>query len=742
MKNENSVDKISGSISSVFWRNDSDDFAIFKVDLSEKSPKDGSLEIVAKGNIMEAAVGACVQCFGSFVKDPKHGWQFKADSVLDSIPQNKKGIQAYLASTRIQGVGAGFAKKIVAAFGEDTWTIIDKKPWELNRIKGLGKKRAASLVKAVRQNVVVMEIMSHLRSYDISQATAIKIYKKWGASAIDEINRNPYALCEIPSVGFKTADDVAKSIGVAEDSPFRIKAGLTYVLETQASSGNTAILLDDLINKTANDVLRVDEFSVAAEIPDEVSAGNLKREVIDGEQHILLPIYYNAELSIVKHVKRLMSTPNPWRGETINIENQKLADAQKDAVIAAFKEKFVIVTGGPGVGKTTTVKEILNGANQMNAKVMQGAPTGRASRRMLEATGLDASTIHRLLGYNPDGGYKHNEENPLDCDIVIIDEVSMVDTLLMSSLLKAIPAHATIILIGDKDQLPSVQAGNVLGDLIASGVVPVVELTEPHRQGKDSQIIVNAYKVNNGQMPDLSNPKGTDFHFIEANSNEEIQKKILKLMTDAIPNRLGVASEDIQVLTPQHNTEAGTMELNKSIQASINPQKKGQEEILKFGVPYRVGDKVMQFKNDHDLDIFNGDVGIIKSIDKEDMLMDVDFEGRRIQLEGSDHEDIRHSFAATIHKSQGSEYKAVILPMSTSHSRMLNKNLLYTGMTRGKKHVFLVGSKKAIELAVSRKNIERTTGLKSKLVAELKKPDLAHTGTTKKAEGTQQALSM
>lgn len=734
--------RISGKITNVRWRADTDDYAIIDIELNEKAPVGDIKTITTKGPIIEAATGCYVECFGQFHKDPKWGWQFKSDAILDYIPTDAKGILNYLKSSKIPGIGQVYAQKLVDAFGADLWNVVENAPWKLKRVQGVGEKRLDSLIQSVKQNRAVYEIMSKLRQYEITQANAVKIYKKWGAASLQKINENAYCLCEIPNIGFLTADKVALSSGVEHDSEFRIKAGIAHILEEESNNGNTAISVSDLINKRAPKLLGVDSKKIESALPSEINNNRIILENINDEPHLQLPKFHYAEKGIVTSLKRLMSHKNKWGDKNVEITNESLSAGQRAAVISAFKEKVLIITGGPGVGKTTVIKEILKNADQFNASVTLCAPTGRAARRMSEATGQSASTIHKTLEYKRDGGFAKNDENPIEGDIIIADEFSMVDTLLNHSLLKAIPSSTTLIIVGDDDQLASVGAGNVLSDLIESHKIPVVKLTEIFRQAKNSKIITNAHLINNCQMPVLDGGAGSDFRFVKAETNEEILSSVIRLMKSDIQKSDGISSQDIQVLTPMRVRALGTEELNKEIQAVINPPKPGADELSRFGVHYRINDRVMQFRNNSDLDISNGDVGIIKSINKEEHTMSIDFDGRLVTIESSDMDDIGHAFASTIHKSQGSEYKAVIIPMTTSHSNMLNKNLFYTAATRGKSIVYVVGQESAVRKAVSRRSdVKRVTALKSKLDAS-DLPEAEHGAGMRHKKSRHEAVEM
>jgi len=568
--------------------------------------------------------------------------------------------------------------------------------------------------------------MVFLQSYGVGTARAVRIYKTYGAEAISRVTENPYRLAlDIHGIGFKTADTIALKLGIAKDSLMRAQAGVRHTLQELGSEGHCALPDEDLVEQ-ASRLLEIKAEIIKQAVTAELKTGNLIRDEIEGQSLIYLASLYRSEAGVAENLKRLAAGGSPWAsidpGKAIVwVEDRtgiSLSSSQAEAIKLALKSKVLVMTGGPGVGKTTLVNSILQIVTAKQVEVLLCAPTGRAAKRLAEATGLVAKTIHRLLEFNPaTGGFKRNKDNPLVADLIVVDEASMIDVVLMNQLLRAIADPAVLILVGDVDQLPSVGPGSVLADIIASGLIATVRLTEIFRQAASSHIIVNAHRINKGQMPlkQPDNKELTDFYLIPAESPEEIKEKLIAVVCTRIPERFGLDPiKDIQVLTPMNRGGLGTRSLNIDLQQRLNTSSGAQ--ISRFGSTFATGDKVIQLVNNYDKEVFNGDIGTIESIDSEESSLWIDFDSRRVRYDFNDLDELSLAYAATIHKSQGSEYPAVVIPLSTQHYVMLERNLLYTGVTRGKRLVVIVGQPKALAIAVrNQRSAKRVTALAYRL---------------------------
>lgn len=659
--------------------------------------------------------GETLRCKGSWEHHPQHGRQFKVTSFESHQPSDLFGIQKYLESGMIKGIGPVYAERIVKKFGLETLKIIDELPRRLLEVDGIGAKRVSLIESCWQQQKAVRDVMIFLRSHGVSPAFAQKIYKAYGDSSIEKVKSDPFILAkEIHGIGFKIADGIAKGLGMPNDCGARIDAGIEHVLWELSNDGHTCFPENELKVEVSN-ILEVPVERVAERIEALVTDSHLHKE----EGFVWVKPLYQAEIGIVRELKRLKYAPSvirqvnvekaiSWVQEQLKIE---LASQQSAAVAAAVQEKIHIITGGPGTGKSTITKAILRITEKLSDKIILAAPTGRAAKRMSEITYKKASTIHMLLEMNfQEGGFKKNKENPLDCALIIIDEASMIDTFLLYSLLKAIPSTARVILIGDIDQLPSVGPGNTLRDMIDSGRIGVTRLTEIFRQAAGSRIVTNAHRINAGEFPDLSFHPRADFRFIENETPEEILKTICDLVAYELPKSHRLHRfYDIQVLSPMKRGIIGIENLNAVLQQKLNPS---PTPLCRMGRTFHVGDKVMQIRNNYQKLVFNGDVGRITAIDLSEQTTTVVFDEKSVTYEFSEIDELVTAYAVSIHKYQGSECPCVIIPAHTTHFKLLHRNLLYTGITRGKKLVILIGTKKAIAIAIGNNEVQkRFTGL-------------------------------
>jgi exodeoxyribonuclease V alpha subunit len=665
--------------------------------------------VTVVGHAASISAGEWITASGDWVNDRTHGQQFKARFLRTSPPTSADGIEKYLASGMIRGVGPVYAKKLVRAFGEKVFEIIETTPDRLREVDGIGRVRAASILSAWAEQKAVREIMIFLHSHGVSTARAVRIFKTYGSDAIQVMTENPYRLArDIRGIGFKTADGIAMKLGIEKTAVIRVRAGISYALTEAMDEGHCGLPTDELV-PLAEKLLDVPQQLIRTALELELMDGTVIADRVGETPCVFLAGLYRAERIIAERLKRLAdgTLPWPWIDPDKALpwaENRiglALAESQVAAIRLALMAKVLVMTGGPGVGKTTIVKAILSILAAKGTSLLLCAPTGRAAKRMTEATGFEAKTIHRLLEVDPrSGGFKRGEDNPLDCDLLVIDETSMVDVMLMQALLRAVPDKAALLIVGDIDQLPSVGPGQVLADIIASGAVPVVHLTEVFRQAALSRIITNAHRINQGSMPDLRPPETeSDFYFVQADDPETAVGRIIELMKTRIPKRFGLDPiRDIQVLCPMNRGGVGARSLNIELHAALNPA--GDRKVERFGWTFASGDKVMQVVNDYDKEVYNGDIGMIENVDLDAGEITVNFDGRPVTYAFGELDMLVPAYAATIHKSQGSEYPAVIIPVLTQHYAMLQRNLLYTGVTRGKRLVVMVGQKKAVAIAV------------------------------------------
>jgi exodeoxyribonuclease V alpha subunit len=665
--------------------------------------------VTVVGHVALISAGEWITASGDWTNDRTHGQQFKAQFLKTSAPSSIEGIEKYLGSGMIRGIGPVYAKKMVRAFGEKVFDIIEAEPDRLREVTGIGAVRARRITDAWAEQKIVREIMVFLHSNGVGTARAVRIYKTYGADAVQVMTENPYRLArDIRGIGFKTADAIAMKLGIEKTAMIRLRAGVSYALTEAMDEGHCGLPTDKLI-PLAEELLEAPKELILTALEFELSEGSVIADRVGETACTFLAGLYRAEQTIADRLIRIANGKLPWTW----IDPEKavpwvekrsglqLAETQRDAIRLALIAKALVITGGPGVGKTTIVNSILRILAAKGVKLLLCAPTGRAAKRMTEATGVEAKTIHRLLEVDPKaGGFKRNADNPLDCDLLVVDEASMVDVMLMQALMKATPDRAALLIVGDIDQLPSVGPGQVLADIIGSGAVPVVRLTEVFRQAAASRIIVNAHRLNLGLMPDLTSPASdTDFYFVPAEDPETAVQRILELVKTRIPKRFGLNPiRDIQVLCPMQRGGVGARSLNIELQAALNPA--GERKIERFGWTFAPGDKVMQIENDYDKEVYNGDIGYVSDVDPEASELTASFDGRSVTYGFGELDTLVPAYAATIHKSQGSEYPAVVIPVMTQHYTMLQRNLLYTGITRGKRLVVLVGQKKAIAIAV------------------------------------------
>ncbi|MCQ2432589.1 MAG: ATP-dependent RecD-like DNA helicase, partial [Clostridia bacterium] len=668
------------------------------------------------GNLADAVVGSVLLVEGEWKIDKKYGSQFAAEKWEETVPATVFGLEKYLGSGLIKGIGPVFAKKIVSMFGMETIEIIEHNRERLLDVPGIGIRRVNRIAESWEKQKEIKNIMLCLQSYSVSTAFAAKIYKVYADKSIETVKENPYRLADdIWGIGFKTADGIAQKLGFGHDDYVRCRSGVMYTLNELADEGHVYAGREQLAKKGV-ELLESAPEAVDAAITKMLEDGDL---ILDGEA-IYLPPFYYAEIGTANKLRTLFSSPS--RQEIFpKVNFEKLTrltgveydEIQQSAIQKSVDSKVMVLTGGPGTGKTTTTLGIIKVLSAMRLEILLAAPTGRAAKRMTEATGMEAKTLHRLLEFKPPEGYQKNEEEPLEGDVLIVDESSMIDIILMNSLLKAIPQHMKLILVGDIDQLPSVGAGNVLRDIIDADCFPVVRLTKIFRQAQSSKIIMNAHKINEGKLPDISNSKGTDFFYIEEENPETAAGKIVDLVKNRLPGFCGVPSAQIQVLTPMQRGIVGASNLNTLLQEALNP---GTECLYRSGRSFRLRDKVMQVRNNYDKEVFNGDIGVVTSLDTVERELTVSFDDRIVAYDVSELDELVPAYAITIHKSQGSEYPIVVMPILMTHFVMLQRNLIYTGITRAKKMLVLIGTKKAIAYAVRNVTVtDRNTRLKERL---------------------------
>lgn len=666
--------------------------------------------ITVIGNIFSPQPGELIEAVGQWVMNKDYGRQFKASDMKSVPPTSLEGITKYLGSGLIRGVGPGFAKLLVDSFGENVFNIIENSSYRLNEVPRLGKARIQTIIQSWKDQKFIRTIMVFLQSHGVSSSRAVRIYRTYGDRAIDVVRENPYCLArDIQGIGFKIADQIALSLGIPLDSLFRARAGLSYVLNQAINQGHCA-LPEQVLLQQAESLLEIPASRISEGLALEYSEGNLIRDQRNEEPWAYLEVMFNLETEVAHRFEqsplmlRKKRTPQEIQKEidtaqvSLKIE---LADLQKKSVQLALEKRFSIVTGGPGTGKSTLTKVLTKILQDRGLRIILCSPTGRAAKRLAECTGLEAKTLHRTLGVDPiTGGFSFNEKNKLSADVVIVDEVSMLDIFLVAALLRALPSTASLLLIGDRDQLPSVGPGRILADLLDSGKIPFVRLSQIFRQATESNIITSAHAINLGEMPKLDNKPDSDIFFFEIQENQSDVDLVIDIVTQRIPKKFGLhPRKDIQVLCPMLKGDLGVRNLNECLQKILNPNP--PTSVQKFGVTFGVGDKVIITKNDYEKDVFNGDIGFIQDMDHELLECSILIDERVVVFSFDDLDIVQQAYALTVHKSQGSEYPAVVIPVSTQHFVMLKRNLLYTAVTRGKELVVLVGQKRALSMAIA-----------------------------------------
>jgi len=711
---------VSGTVERIIYRAEDSGYIVcaLKTDAQQG-------EITVVGNSAAVWPGERLQATGKWERHKAHGLQFNADNIICIEPHTVSGIKKYLASGLIKGVGDVIAERLVKKFGADTLRVIDEESARLESVEGIGRKKRERIRQSWVEQKAVREIMIFLHAHGVSASQAARIYRVYGDDAIAILRQNPYRLAaDIWGIGFKSADKIAMNLGIPVQSVIRARAGLAYVLQTLADEGHCYCPRDELLAYTEK------QLAIGRNLLEEALSQELAEKTLIGEgENIYIPSLYHSETGCAAHLKRIQeggSANMPqinaekaieWAANRMKIS---FSPAQAEALNMAITEKVGIITGGPGVGKTTIIRALVDIFSAKKLVVRLAAPTGRAAKRMEEATAHQAMTIHRLLKFQPGRErFEYGADKHLAGDVFILDEVSMIDIALINSFLRALPSQSRLLLIGDADQLPSVGPGNVLRDLIDSGAIPSIKLDKIFRQSEKSLIVHNAHLVNSGRFFELAGGEGQgraeDFYFIEENEPERVIARVVELVSERIPRRFGLSPRsDIQVLTPMRRFELGADNMNAVLQSVINPR---GEEFVRFGRTYRVGDRIMQMRNNYDKDVYNGDIGLIHAVNHDDQQVIVDYDGRLVAYDFGEVDELSLAYASSIHKAQGSEHPAVIILMTTQHFKLLQRNLLYTALTRGRKLVCLVGSKKAVTIAIRNNHTaERRTGLKQRLL--------------------------
>lgn len=731
------MDTLEGTVERITYYNEENGYSVIRlaptgqISFYSAVGPDGLVTVV--GNLPEVAPGESLHLQGQWQTHPRHGRQFQAESVQRITPATVEGIKRYLGSGLIKGIGPRTAEKIVNHFGLDTLDVLDHDPGRLFEVEGVGQHRVKIISRAWVDQQHIKEVMIFLQECNISTGLAVKIYKTYGDRSIPQIRENPYRLAQdVWGIGFKTADRIARLMGLPPDHPRRMEAGVVYTLNQALEDGHLYLPELELVEK-ATELLEVAPADISAAIDRAAAAELVIRERVpsDGGEPVLgiyLPAFYRSEVGIARRLRVLLDTPTsflePLKRHNLALlvtqaaadNGIELSDQQQAAIRAALTEKVSILTGGPGTGKTTTLRTLIHILARRGVSFALASPTGRAAKRLSEATGHAARTIHRLLGYKPTEGFAFDEDNPLPADFVIVDEVSMLDAVLANALIRAVDPRAHLLLVGDVDQLPSVGAGDVLRDLIASGVVPVTQLDVIFRQAEGSLIVTNAHRINRGQMPVFPDQASDFFLFRIADEPERAADLVVDIVQNRIPTRFGLHPlDDVQVIAPMYRGGAGVMTLNERLQQALNPPGRPAERPI-AGRLFRVGDKVMQTRNNYDKEVFNGDVGRIHSFDFSEQIMTVLFDEQRVEYDWTEAMELTHAYCISVHRSQGSEYPAVVVPLVIQHYLLLQRNLIYTAITRAKRLVVLVGSTKAIAVAVKNDTVsQRYTALAARL---------------------------
>lgn len=704
--------KLRGVVEHITYQNPENGWSVMKVKV-----KDYKDLVTLTGSLLDVPVGSVLLCEGQWKVDARYGQQYVVESWEEVMPATIYGIEKYLGSGLIKGIGPAYARAIVSRFGLETLEVIENDIERLLEVPRLGRKRMEKIRESWEKQKDIKEVMVFLQGYGVSTAYAAKIYRQYQKDAIKTVKENPYKLADdIWGIGFKTADGIASKMGYENNDPRRCRSGILYTLNRLAEEGHVYAEPEQLVT-AAKELLQADEEPIRKAVADMIEA----KDLIADNDVLYLPPFFHAENGSAKRLTTLLSESlfsDMAAEEAVPYGNQPdngivYDEVQQAAIRQALESKVMVLTGGPGTGKTTTTQGIIAAFKSRGMQILLAAPTGRAAKRMTEATGMEAKTIHRLLEYNPMDGYKRNDENPLEGDALIVDECSMIDIMLFYNLMKAIPSNMRLILVGDIDQLPSVGAGNVLRDIIDSQRIPVVRLTRIFRQAQTSRIVMNAHAINAGRFPNISNGKDADFFFIKAEDAEAIPQLIVSLVRDRLSKAYGYNPKEIQVLTPMQRGNVGAGNLNTELQTALNPS---GPALTRGGYTFRQGDKVMQIRNNYDKNVFNGDIGFISAVDTSERTLSVIYDGRVIEYDVSELDELTLAYAITIHKSQGSEFPVVVIPVTMKHYVMLQRNLIYTGITRAKKICVLVGTTKALAYAIHNQTVsKRNTKLKERL---------------------------
>lgn len=706
--------KIRCVVERITFQNQENGYSIMKVKVK------GYNDLVTiVGSLLDVPVGSVLLCDGDWKVDKRYGNQFVVETWQEVMPATIFGIEKYLGSGLVKGIGPKFAHLIVEKFGTETIDIIETDIERLYEVVGIGKKRVEKIRDSWEKQKDIKDVMLFLQGYGVSTAYAAKIYRQYGKDSIETVKANPYKLADdIWGIGFKTADGIANKMGYEKNDLRRCKSGLNYTLNQLSDEGHVYAVEEQLV-EAAKKLLEADEEPIRQAMSEMLANDELKQE----KDAIYLPPFYFSEVGTARKILGLLNQSVTRKNVSLDIDAiQKSSgivfdDVQIAAIKQAVDAKVMVLTGGPGTGKTTTTQGIIAAFKTMGLRILLAAPTGRAAKRMSEATGMEAKTIHRLLEYNPADGYKRNDENPLEGDALIVDECSMVDIMLMYNLMKAIPTDMRLVLVGDIDQLPSVGAGNVLRDIIDSERVSVIRLTRIFRQAQTSRIVMNAHAINKGNFPDITNGKDTDFFFIKMEDPEKVATQIVNLVQKRLPKAYHQPLSNIQVLTPMQRGVVGAANLNTILQNALN---NSTQSLSRSGYVFKKGDRVMQIRNNYDKDVFNGDIGVVASINQEDRTLAVDFDSHIVEYEISELDELTLAYATTIHKSQGSEYPIVVMPVMMNHYVMLQRNLIYTGITRSKKVCVLIGQVKALAYAVHHQTVtDRNTLLKERIHGDI-----------------------
>lgn len=729
------MDTFTGTVERVTFHNDENGYSVIKVTPDKRMPgytaRDGTVTVV--GVMPEMGAGESAQFTGEWVEDPRWGKQMRLETVTPIMPNSLEGITRYLSSGIVKGIGPRTAEKIVDHFGLETLNILNRSPQRLQEVPTLKASLAENLARAWAENANVRQTMIFLQGYGVSSRMATRIHAVYGAETINRVKEDPYALAdEVFGIGFIKADQIARNMGLPLDAKERIRAGLYFTLNKLANEGHT-YAPQRLLMETANELLQIDNLERIEEVlGEQLLSGDLIAEIVTGSEGdrlsgVYLPMYHHAETKCAERLGKLAATESlitegikglDWPAFLKDIAARNsvtLTPQQQGAVRAALTSKVSVLTGGPGTGKTTTLQMVISALEELEYRFALASPTGRAAKRLSEATGHDAFTIHRLLGYSPADGFAYDDDYPLEVDMLIVDEASMIDLLLFHHMLKALRPDTHLMLVGDVDQLPSVGAGNVLRDVIDSDVAHVTRLEVIFRQTEGSYIVVNAHRVNQGEAPFTDN-KSEDFYYFNEEDPVRAAELVVDLVKNRLPGKFGYnAMTDIQVIAPMYRGPAGVDALNQALQSALNGDRRIAEKSLS-GRVFRVGDKVMQTRNNYDKDVFNGDIGQIYGIDFDNNTLEIVFDGRYVYYDWSEADELMHAYCISTHRSQGSEYPVVVLPLLTQHYMMLQRNLLYTAITRARNMVVLVGSRRALHMAVQNNKVaQRFSGLLPRL---------------------------